>query len=266
MSAGPKALQGSLSLLSENRAAFAADQLRLLEAIGECGSISAAARKVGISYKTAWDRIDAINNMSDQPLVRRSVGGSRGGGTALTDHGRRIVQGFRALEQEHEFFLSRLQSTVHSLSDVAHFMRIGSMQTTARNQFRGIIKGITPGAVNTTIEVAISDHRSLTVMITEDSCARLKLRPGMAVVALIKASAVLISKDPDPMVSACNRLLGTIMEIAPGAVNSDLVIDLGAGKTISAIVTNASVRDLALVVGQEVCALFKASSVILAIE
>ena len=259
-------LQGSLWLLSDTQAAFASDQVRLLVAIGDCGSISAAARQTGISYKTAWDRLDAINNMSDQPLVVRSAGGARGGGSRLTDYGRQIIQGFQALEQEHAAYLSRLRSKVTSFDDIAHFVRIGTMQTTARNQFRGRISQITPGAVNAVLRVEISDTQALSVMITQDSLARLGLKEGQTVIALIKASAVMISPDLDLETSACNQLEGDISEITPGAVNSDLVIDLGNSKTISAIVTNHSVTALGLKPGGRVCAFFKASSVILAID
>lgn len=266
MSDTSNTLQGSLWLLSENQAAFASDQVRLLRAIGDCGSISAAARQTGISYKTAWDRLDAINNMSEQPLVVRSAGGARGGGTALTAYGQQIIQGFQALEREHASYLSRLRAKVHSLDDIAHFVRIGSMQTTARNQFRGRISQVTPGAVNAVLRVAISDTQALSVMITQDSLERLGLEEGQTVIALIKASAVMISTDLGLATSACNQLEGDIAEITPGAVNSDLVIDLGEGKTISAIVTNHSVTALGLKLNGRVCAFFKASSVILALD
>lgn len=259
-------LQANLWLLSENQAAFASDQVGLLVAIGACGSISAAARETGISYKTAWDRIDAINNMSEQPLVIRTAGGAKGGGTALTEYGEQIIQGFQALEQEHASYMSRLKAKIHSLNDIANFVRIGSMQTTARNQFRGRIIAVTPGAVNVVLSVNISENRALSVIITQESYDRLRLKPDMEVIALIKASAIMISTDIAVTTSACNNLVGVISEITLGAVNSDVVIDLGDGKTISAIVTNLSVEALKLKIGGKVCAFFKASSIILALD
>jgi molybdate transport system regulatory protein len=51
-----------------------------LEKVAALGSISAAAKALGISYKGAWEAIEAINNLSERPLVQRSVGGSGGGG------------------------------------------------------------------------------------------------------------------------------------------------------------------------------------------
>src|SRR5512144_269203 len=56
------------------------DRIALLEAIDRQGSITRAARAVGVSYKTAWDAVDAMNNVAGSPLVSRSVGGRGGGG------------------------------------------------------------------------------------------------------------------------------------------------------------------------------------------
>src|SRR3954463_4219294 len=75
-------------------------RIRLLERIAEHGSISQAAKAVPLSYKAAWDALDAMNNLSEQPLVVR-IGGQRGGGTQLTDYGRRVVALYRAMETEY---------------------------------------------------------------------------------------------------------------------------------------------------------------------
>jgi hypothetical protein len=53
----------------------------LLQKVAELGSITAAARAMGISYKGAWEAIEALNNLSERPLVERSAGGSGGGGS-----------------------------------------------------------------------------------------------------------------------------------------------------------------------------------------
>ena len=60
-----------------------ARRIALLEAIGAAGSITAAAKSVGLSYKGAWDAVNAINNLADRPLVQGSTGGAGGGGTQL---------------------------------------------------------------------------------------------------------------------------------------------------------------------------------------
>ncbi len=259
-------LKGDLFLLNDSQQSFAAAQVELLTAIDDCGSISKAAKQIGISYKTAWDRIDAMNNMAEKALVTRSVGGMHGGGTRLTDTGKKIIEGFQILQAEHKAFVEHLGSRLHSLTDVANFMRRGTMKTSARNQFRGEVIEIKHGAVNSEVILQIGDAQTLVAIITNDSVQNLNLSVGHYAVALIKASWVLLSKETQLKISARNHLIGTIARISEGAVNSDITIDLGSGKSISSMITNTSVAELELQTGDTVCAFFKASSVILMVE
>lgn len=259
-------LQANLSLLSDTQSNFASEQVQLLMAIEQCGSISGAARQVGISYKTAWDRIEAINNLSEHPVVIRSAGGAKGGGTSITEYGRQIITGFKALQEEHESYLERLSAKVNSLNDIATFMRIGTLKTSARNQFRGTVVEITPGAVNAEIRIKISETQSLSAIITEESRQQLGLEIGCSAIALIKASWIMLSNDTEISTSARNRLIGQVSRITTGAVNSDVVIDLGDGKSINAIVTNSSITEMGLKQGEPACAFFQASSIILMVE
>ncbi|MFV0477363.1 MAG: TOBE domain-containing protein [Parahaliea sp.] len=256
-------LVGDLSLLMASKQSFAAAQIELLQAVADCGSITAAARQVGISYKTAWDRIDAMNNMSKQPLVHRVAGGAQGGGTRLTELGQRIIGGFQALQREHEKFIERVGSDLHSLSDIASFIRSESMSSSARNQFRGKIIQVVPGAVNAEVELDIGTNQILVAIVTQDSVERLALAEHTEVVALIKASSVLISSDTQVATSARNKLVGKVSRLQVGAVNTDITLDIGAGKSVSAIITNASATALGLSEGSQACAIFKAPSVIL---
>jgi len=71
----------------------------LLESIGRTGSISAAGRELGMSYRRAWLLADALNHMFPEPLVTASPGGSRGGGAKLTDYGRGVAAAYRRVEK-----------------------------------------------------------------------------------------------------------------------------------------------------------------------
>jgi len=84
------------------------DHLELLERIDATGSISSAATAMGMSYKSAWQAVEAINNLSEQPLVERKTGGQKGGGTTLTNYGRRVVGAYRRLELEQGQILRRV--------------------------------------------------------------------------------------------------------------------------------------------------------------
>ncbi|MFN4202273.1 MAG: winged helix-turn-helix domain-containing protein [Tabrizicola sp.] len=71
----------------------------LLDRIALTGSIAAAARDLGMSYKRAWMLIETLNAMFDRPLVESSRGGTGKGGAVLTDRGREVLAEFRAVER-----------------------------------------------------------------------------------------------------------------------------------------------------------------------
>lgn len=73
-------------------------KIRLLEAIGEHGSISAAARSMGMAYRHAWELVDDLNRTFAAAVVTAAPGGRRGGGAALTPWGEELIRRFRRLE------------------------------------------------------------------------------------------------------------------------------------------------------------------------
>jgi len=75
-------------------------KIDLLEAIGRTGSISAAGRDLGLSYRRAWDMVDTMNTCFKKPVVERFKGGQGGGGADLTDLGRALIQRYRHMEDK----------------------------------------------------------------------------------------------------------------------------------------------------------------------
>ena len=75
------------------------DHLELLERIDASGSISAAANAMGMSYKAAWQAVEAMNNLSEQSMVARQTGGKHGGGATLTAFGASLVERYRRIER-----------------------------------------------------------------------------------------------------------------------------------------------------------------------
>ncbi|MCL5777460.1 LysR family transcriptional regulator [Limibaculum sp. FT325] len=70
----------------------------LLEGIRDTGSIAAAGRRLGMSYKRAWQLVETLNGYFREPLVEASKGGSHGGGAALTPMGAEVLARFRRIE------------------------------------------------------------------------------------------------------------------------------------------------------------------------
>ncbi|NGZ86482.1 winged helix-turn-helix domain-containing protein [Duganella aceris] len=87
-----------LRLWREDEVAMGPGKADLLEAIGQTGSISAAARAMQMSYRRAWLLVDVMNRSFREPLVRSAVGGTRGGGAQLTEAGARVLAQFRVME------------------------------------------------------------------------------------------------------------------------------------------------------------------------
>ena len=241
-------------------------RLALLEQIAEQGSITRAAKAAGLSYKAAWDAIDTMNNLAGEPLVERVAGGKGGGGTRLTQRGQQLVENFRQIEAEHQKFLALLSQQAAGMADDYLLMRKLAMQTSARNQFTGTVHAIQTGAVNDEVVIDIGGGNQVVAIVTHDSTVSLGLQVGGPVIALVKSSAVLLATEvEDVRFSARNRLTGAISRLHPGAVNTEVVLDLGEGQSIAAIITVGSAEALQLAEGQRVTALFKASSVILAV-
>lgn len=256
-------LEGQIWLTEETSKRLMLDQIDLLQAIVDTGSITAAAKIAGMSYKTAWDRLERINNLSEQPVIERSTGGSKGGGSVLTKYGEKMLHGFKQLQEQHNQFLENLNQQLNSLDDVSKFMKSALLQASARNQFLGSIAQIETGAVNSEIQVQISDQQGIVAIVSEQSRRDMKLAKGLSVIAMIKASSVTLAVGDDLRVSARNVLKGALVKLDRGAVNADVTIELTGGKTLSAMITNKSADQLALVEGMVISALFKASSVIL---
>lgn len=185
-------LTTTLGLRSGEQSWGSERRMALLAAIGTEGSISAAARKVGLSYKAAWDAVDMMNNLAGGLLVERVTGGKRGGGALLTERARELVAWYQAVQAEHRRFmdmLSRFGPDSARHLDLLHSM---ALQTSARNRLDGIVERIDTGPVNDRLHLRLDEGITLTATLTHASTERLALVPGRRALAFIKAQAVRI--------------------------------------------------------------------------
>ncbi|MBO2954745.1 TOBE domain-containing protein [Burkholderia pseudomallei] len=261
------ALSGELWLHAGGQTLGGAARIALLAAIGETGSITRAAKAVGLSYKGAWDAIDTMNNLAGEPLVLRATGG-KGGGTTLTPRATALIAAFRAIEREHRRFIDAASAAVEGFE--VNWKLIGriGMKTSARNQLFGKVLAVKHGAVNDEVVLALPGEHTITAVVTHESVQELGLAPGVDACALVKASWVVLAvEDGSPLrLSARNQLQGVVETVTRGAVNSEVLLALDGGMTLAAIVTNDSVDALGLAQGVSAVAAFKASSVILAVN
>jgi molybdate transport system regulatory protein len=258
---------GSLWLHKSERRFLGEDRITLLEKIDECGSITKAAKAAGISYKTAWDTVNLMNNLAERPLVERMTGGKGGGGAFLTPDGKDLILRFRIIEEEHRNFLSSLAEKVGDAGVLYQFLRRIAMKVSARNVFTGKVESIKKGAVNTEVSLTIKGGAAVTAIVTNGAVDSLDLKEGGDAYAIIKASSIIIGTDlHDAKVSARNIFCGTISRVIEGPVSTEVDLEIGGGSTISAVITHESSKNLGLKEGGHACALFKASSVILGVS
>jgi molybdate transport system regulatory protein len=91
-------LRVGLRLLLGMSTSIGPGKTALLEAIAATGSISAAGRSLGMSYRRAWQLVESMNRNFREPLVLTATGGARGGGAQVTPFGHEVLRRYRAME------------------------------------------------------------------------------------------------------------------------------------------------------------------------
>jgi molybdate transport system regulatory protein len=241
------------------------ERVALIEAVDELGSITAAAKRLGLSYKGAWDIVQALNNLFEAPLIEAAPGGRSGGAAAVTQRGREVVTAFRRVQAEIDAALAKLEAGLAGGTARDLFWSLG-MRTSARNALRGRISRITPGAVSSEVSLAVAAGVEIVAVLTRTSVEDLGLKVGAPAIALIKSSFVLLAKGENLRTSARNQIVGQVIGREDGAVNSEVALHIGAGKTLVATITLESASALEVAVGDPITALIKAPHVILAVE
>ena len=260
-------LSASLILRRGALARVGLERIALLEAVGELGAISAAARRLGLSYKGAWDGVQALNNLFDGPLIVANAGGKAGGAAFVTPRGHAVVKAFREVEREIGTALSRLEAGLAAPGQEPGqdwgdlFWSLG-LRTSARNALRGTIVRIDDDEVTAKITLSLGDGVEIVSIITRRSRDELGLAVGKPAIALIKSSFVVLTGE-DPVEGIANRLIGVVADREDGATASEISLTLAAGKTLIATV---SARETAPAVGDRVVAIIEPSNVILAVE
>lgn len=261
-------LSARLQLFRGADARVGAGRIRVLKAIAAQGSISAAAREVGMSYRGAQDAVAALNALIGRKLVEAQPGGRAGGRARVTPAGEALILAFHRIDAELAHIVGQLET---HLADEAEPLdrlawRLG-MKTSARNTLPGVVETLTDGAVNSEVVIRLAAGPSIVAIVTRESVAELALAPGRQAMALIKASFVILAPGAEPVrTSARNRLAGRVVEHREGAVNDEVVLECDGGLRIAATVTRESGEGLGLEVGAPAQALIKASHVIVAVD
>ena len=211
-------------------------RIRLLHAISEHGSISKAAKAVPMSYKSAWEAVEAMNNLAAEPIVMRETGGKNGGGTEITAYGRRLLETYGVLKEEHERFLERL-SSLHQLGEgeIGSLVRL-SVEISARNQIGGRITRLLCGSVHAEVAIALKNGKQLQAVITKEAAEHLGLREADEAMAIFKSSSVrLLGKETDKSEMTLNRFEGEVIRMIEDEERVEVVVDIGHADTVVSV-------------------------------
>jgi molybdate transport system regulatory protein len=205
-------------------------RLAVLRWVAQSGSISQAAREVGISYKAAWQAIDTLTSLSGSALVERTVGGAGGGGARITPEGLQLL----ALAGE---LASARQRVLAQFSGGAALAGGLGLRTSMRNQLPCTV--LTLQACDEQDPMVVARLRgpggsALEASLTRESADLLGLREGLVVLAMCKATAVSVSawgpvREQQDLPKGTCVLRGQVQRISEGADRDEVSLALDGG-------------------------------------
>ncbi len=165
-------------------------RIDILRRIGQAGSISEAARGAGVSYKAAWQALETLTNLAGLPLVDKAVGGSGGGGAALTAAGKQVLQAAQAMAEARRQVLAQLAAGGN-----APGRAVLALRTSMRNQFPCAVEKVQRVGGYVRVTLRIANGQALNARITAVSAQLLGLKAGLEVLGMCKATALHIQAE-----------------------------------------------------------------------
>jgi molybdate transport system regulatory protein len=254
-----------LALHSEGRFLVGHERMKLLEKVAELGSIAKAAKATGFSYKTAWDSVNAVNNLLPTPAFLTRPGGRSGGGAEVTEEGRRLIATFHRLEEK----LSKISNFIAEEGlegqEEAFLWALGA-RISARNVFQTEVSHGKRWPVDVEVSLTFGDEKKMMAIVTNEAADDLALAPGRKVLALVKSSFIRLFAPDHAPADSRNIFIGEVAERIDAERNCEIRLDIGHGKTLHAVAPRQTVEDLGLDVGAKAAATFDPSQVILAVN
>lgn len=139
------------------------------------------------------------------------------------------------------------------------------MKVSARNVLTGTVASIKKGAVNAEVVLNLKGGPAIAAIITNSSVDNLALQQGAEACAIIKASNIIVATDLQGKISARNIISGTVTGVTEGPVSAEVNVDIGNGNILTAIITEASAKTLALAPGSKASLIIKASGIIVGV-
>jgi len=234
-------------------------RIDILRRIDEVGSISEAARRAGVSYKAAWQALETLSNLAGTPLVEKAVGGSGGGGAALTQAGRRVLDAAVLLAKARSGVLGDLGQNSRRPAGEMNLTALG-LRTSMRNQLPCVVAALSAAHGLVRVKLVLPSEASLYSRVTRESAQLLGLSRGVPALALCKATAVLVAPHIESRDSR-NLLCGRVSRVSRAAQGGEISLELDAGLNLVGFADAGH----GLKVGRRAVAAVEESAVVLAL-
>ena len=237
-------------------------RIDILARIAESGSISEAARRCGVSYKAAWQALETLHNLAGVPLVRKAVGGSGGGGAALTAAGEQVLAVARELE--------RVRAQVLSAAALPDRVAAQAAPSTAAPTRSDVVASATANPTNVSDVSDVTDVTDVSDVSDVSDVASVTDVADTADAADARRPSTGTARAPAPSVGLAALALRTSLRNqfpctvqAVRAQRGQVLVRLrtAGGDLLDSLITRESAQLLGLQPGLPVLALFKATAV-----
>ncbi len=255
-------LTSSLTLEMLGQPFLLEKRIKLLYAIEEHGSISKAAKAVPMSYKSAWEAVDVMNNLSTEPIVERETGGKNGGGTTITEYGKKLLGTYSIMKEEHTRFLERLSALPQLETGELETIGRLSMQISARNQIQGKILSLYRGKVNVKLDIRLKSGYVIHSVITKEAVENLGLETDQSVTAIFKSSSVALANNSEENGNT-NSMAGRVDHLIIGEERAEVIVDIGSRDVVVAVIAKEDIERLALQENSSITVVVRANDVMI---
>jgi molybdate transport system regulatory protein len=229
-------IDGRFWLTKDGENFLGSGRIELLEQIERTGSMHAAAKAMKMSYKAAWERINQMNRVAEQPIITKSTGGKGGGGSQLTPHAYELIATFRRFEELHRQFIERFAEAGDDPERLARILSRTFLTTSARNQLEAKVLAIDFHGLRGVITLDLGKGDVIKADITQKSIRSMGLDVGCDAYAIIKSSDVVLSLEIPYCAEHQNLLKGFITTVERSDESAEVTIMLESGKKIVGIV------------------------------
>ena len=234
-------IDGRFWLTKDQKSFLGPGRIELLHAIERTGSINAAVKDMKMSYKAAWERINSMNELADEPIIQRQTGGKGGGGTTLTSYAYELIKTYERLDELHRQFINRFSEAGDNPELLAKILNRTFLTTSARNQIPSVISEIEFHNLSAVVSILLSGNTKVISKITSKSATNMNLHVESNIYAIIKSSDIKISSAMPQNTQNINILEVVIETIEANEENTEVALRIDSKTLLVTLLQNKNI-------------------------